>query len=112
MKDKFDLPVIPITTVADLRPIVENSRVEASAASRITAAPSTRSLEWSILASFVDGAPLSVSQTRELGKITSSVGDLVLKVSTPEGRALVLEFLGERDGQRVIAYLTRDLKLY
>jgi len=111
MRDKYELPIFPITSANDLQPTLESFRAEALAGSRVKDSLPKISVRPAFLSSYVEGVPLSLGQADILSGITSSLADLIQKVSTSEGRKVLLEYLGEQAGSRVIAYFTQEFWL-
>jgi hypothetical protein len=100
------MPVLPISSIAELRPTLESFRREASI---------TQPERWSPLtlkttvSRYVRGIALSESQTNVLTGIASNVDDLIAKASTEDGQRLIIEYLGEKDGQRVVSFLSQNI---
>jgi hypothetical protein len=65
----------------------------------------------SFISNCVRGVALSESQTNVLTGVCSSLTDLIAKTSTAEGQEEILDYMGDKDGTRVIAFLTQDQRL-
>ncbi|CZS76645.1 unnamed protein product [Fusarium graminearum] len=103
----YAMPIIPINTIETLPGCLESLQQdysrERSPHDANTSITSRDLVRWC-----VNGKALSRDQVNILTEITSGFGDLTSRSSLPSGQAIIREYLGSKDGGRLISFLTND----
>ncbi|QPC75768.1 hypothetical protein HYE68_006520 [Fusarium pseudograminearum] len=103
----YAMPIIPINTIETLPGCLESLQQdysrEMSPPDANTSITSRDLVRWC-----VNGKALSRDQVNILTEITSGFGDLASRSSLPNGQAIIREYLGSKDGGRLISFLTND----
>ncbi|KAM0299137.1 hypothetical protein HYE67_009255 [Fusarium culmorum] len=103
----YVMPIIPINTIETLPGCLESLQQdysrERSPPDANTSITSRDLVRWC-----VNGKALSRDLVNILTEITSGFGDLASRSSLPNGQAIIREYLGSKDGGRLISFLTND----
>ncbi|KAL3606480.1 hypothetical protein FPOAC2_01437 [Fusarium poae] len=103
----YAMPIIPITTTETLPGCLESLQQDNSKKSSQPGAGANIASR-DLLRGCVYGKPLSRDQVNILTGITSGFGDLASRSSLPNGQAVIREYLGNEDGERLLSFLTND----
>ncbi|KFA64147.1 hypothetical protein S40285_00792 [Stachybotrys chlorohalonatus IBT 40285] len=104
MNQNVVIPIIPITSVDDLRHRLDSLRRQRHQYLGKQAPPVLSNSD--IVSHCVRGPPLSSMQTAYLIDLCTGFKDLTTNVFAPESQRVVRDFLGEVDGQRLIQFFT------
>lgn len=106
MMDKFAMPIIPLTSAAEL-PATLLSFSTRLTTTKPPAPFSTASAPQALLPHCAVGSPLSPHATNVLSDINSCYSDLVDKSAKPEGQMILQDYVGE-DAERIIRFWMGD----
>ncbi|KEY67514.1 hypothetical protein S7711_02434 [Stachybotrys chartarum IBT 7711] len=104
MNQNAVIPIIPITSIEDLRPRLDSLRRQRHQCSGKQASPVVSSS--GIVSHCVRGPPLSSMQTAYLIDLCTDFKDLATNVFSLESQRVLRDFLGEADGERLIEFFT------
>ncbi|KAI9171997.1 hypothetical protein HJFPF1_01489 [Paramyrothecium foliicola] len=101
------LPIIPITSLTELIPTLEKLRQAVADSSHHRPHLSLQVRNQHLLSHCVRGPPLTGTQVNYLTDVFANMGDLAANASDPHGQQLLCDFLGDKDGSRVISFFTQ-----
>lgn len=103
-----ELPIIPISLPRELLGCIDALRRQHTAG-QIRKNPANGQDIWDLASHCVQGKALSRDQVNVLTEITSGFKELAQNVGQPHGRAVLGQYLGAEDGERVVSFLTGGL---
>ena len=106
MLGNFSIPVFPIMCVTDLLPVLNKLRLQMSTTSNVRGPADLLSANRLLISHCVRGPPLSDTHVNYLTDICADLKDLAANASVPKSQQIIRDFLGDYDGNRVIAFFT------
>ncbi|KAI8237605.1 hypothetical protein K4K57_009717 [Colletotrichum sp. SAR 10_99] len=100
MLDKHDIPLIPLASASDLPSTLAALR---SSAQQPPLQPQQSPIF--LLQHMTAGRPLTEHAANLLSELGRSPAEVAALAATPDGRARILDLLGEADGKRVLDFL-------
>lgn len=97
-----DVPIIPISSATDLPSCLTSLRKQCNELPSVN--PSTS--KQALVPYCANGQPLSERQANILTDIANGFRDLATNAFVPQSQRLICDFLGDRDGARVVSFFT------
>lgn len=115
LMDNFDIPLVPLQSIQDLPATLlkfHRSFLQADSSTRQAAprSPSARP-EQSLLPYCVLSPPLGEHSSHLLSDLTVGFADLVNKVSTAAKSNEIVEYVGQKDADRIVQFWVQEYLL-
>lgn len=108
--DKFDIPLVPLQSMADLPSTLSKFHrafLQGDASKRLAQAPVQGVLE-TLLPYCVLSPPLGEHSINILSDLTVGFADIANKVNSEVGRAEILSYFGQEEAERIILFWMQE----